>query len=278
VATRLSERYNVPVAVETEGAPMRPAAAAASSAAAPARPPQVVGAPGEGRVVHRSKAALQAIYLKKADRRAQRLGFASAADRLLRDPTYQAAMVREHGPGVLTTMAPEQGEEGEAEAAKAAPARVPRQASRAVTLLAAAAAMISRGEAAAVTKRGDSLVTYNDAAGGDSRALTLQYINPTMSGVTYFITTAVMVIAACYFAGCCCGLTTRPLLRALRRGIVAAIYGNDGGDHWCRDVSVMSMCTYERRRPEPRFRHTLQGFVEGGMVECGAPYLRRRRY
>jgi hypothetical protein len=92
-----------------------------------------------------------------------------------------------------------------------------------------------------------------------------------------FVFTVVLAgLLACCALGCGCGISLRPMSRALWRGLVAALTGGRSESSvWVREAGVMSQCHFEWDAPEPRYRAGNQGFRRSGEVEVGTPFLRR---
>jgi hypothetical protein len=183
---------------------------------------------------------------EKAKRRAKKMGFESAADRLANDPRLRESLTAHYGADLMA---------GRPKAPPSAP------------VAKAAAALV----AAVLATRPPGAAGEREMAGNRHTAIDL-YL-PEASGTVVSIGLLIITMLAIFMVGCMCGCMFCPCCRQCRRfffKIMLYLAEGDLRNMMVRDVCVQSQTTYTWSSPAPRFLAGNQGFGAAGTVDVGS--------
>jgi hypothetical protein len=197
------------------------------------------------RPVIRSAQARQQRWTNKAERRAVKMGYKSAADRLANDPQLRESLTAHYGADLMA---------GRPKGPPSTP------------VAKAAAALV----AAVLATRPPGAAGAQPVVGNRQTALDLM---PEASGTVISIGLLLITMLAIFMVGCMCGCMFCPCCRHCRRFIFRCMLHLSEGDlrnMLVRDVCVQSQTTYTWSSTAPRFVAGNQGFGASGTVDVGS--------
>jgi hypothetical protein len=198
------------------------------------------------RPVTRSVRAREMRWTKKAEKRARKMGFEDAADRVNRDPRLKESLTAHYGNDLMSG------------GPKAPP--VPPVAKAAAALAAAILATRPSGSAGSELMAGDRQGSVAD-------------FRPELAETVVSIGLLLMCMFTISLVGCMCGCLFCPCCRIATRIFIRMLLRAMEGDlqhTMVRDVCLQSQTTYTWSSGAPSFLAGNQGFGAAGMVEVGS--------